>query len=106
MFSLVRTREASMTMKQLESNARKCGYMGKQAGLLKRIDKTLALLRSNPRHPGLRTHGIKHLAKRSEITGKVFESYVQNDSPSAYRVLWRYGPERRRITILMIMPHP
>jgi hypothetical protein len=36
----------------------------------------------------------------------VFESYVQNRTPGAYRVFWCYGPEQGQITIVAITPHP
>ena len=54
--------------------------------------------------PGLNTH------KYSSIQGKngeeVFESYVENKTPGAFRVFWHYGPDRQEITIVAITPHP
>jgi len=35
----------------------------------------------------------------------VFEAYVEQDTPAAYRVFWYYGPARGNITILSITPH-
>jgi 3'-phosphoadenosine 5'-phosphosulfate sulfotransferase len=44
---------------------------------------------------------------------KVFEAYVQQNTPGAYRVFWYYGPDevdksgkRPVITIIAITPHP
>jgi len=37
---------------------------------------------------------------------KVFEAYVQNRTPGAYRVFWCYGPEPIQITVIAITPHP
>jgi glycine cleavage system aminomethyltransferase T len=48
--------------------------------------------------------------KFNSLTGPkgedVFEAYVENRTPAAYRVFWCYGPEQEEITILAITPHP
>jgi hypothetical protein len=71
---------------------------------LKAVRKTLGLLETNPRHPGLNTH------KYSDIAGPngedVFEAYAENNTPGAYRVFWIYGPGKDAITIIAITPHP
>jgi hypothetical protein len=36
----------------------------------------------------------------------VLESYLQNRTPGAYRVIWCYGPQQVQITIVAITPHP
>jgi len=41
----------------------------------------------------------------SAAGAKVFEVYVQNRTPGAYRLFWCYGPEKREITIIAITPH-
>jgi hypothetical protein len=72
--------------------------------LSKAVVKCLQLMRTNLKHPSLNTHKI------SGIEGpngqEVFESYVQNNTPGAYRIFWCYGPERRQIYIIDIMKHP
>ncbi len=35
----------------------------------------------------------------------VFEAYVENNTPGAYRVMWYYGPGRGVISIVYIIPH-
>lgn len=75
-------------------------------GLFKQVHKCLALLVQNPRHPGLQTHEYHSLDNPFEKGQKVFEAYVQNRTPGAYRVFWCYGPGRQEITILAITPHP
>ena len=78
----------------------------KQEGVFKQIQKTLQLLSTNPKHPGLQTHeyySVKHPFSPEE---KVFEAYVQNRTPGAYRIFWCYGPNKKQITILDITPHP
>jgi len=37
---------------------------------------------------------------------KLFEAYVQQRMPAAYRIFWYYGPGRNQITIVAITPHP
>lgn len=79
--------------------------------LLKQVRKTLGLLENNLRHPSLNTHKFRSL--RGPAGEEVFEAYVQNQTPGAYRVFFYYGPDRieagRRIavlTIVAITPHP
>ena len=72
--------------------------------LYKRIGKALALLASDPRHPGLRSHEISSLTAR--YGRKVWESYLENRTPAAGRIFWAYGPGKNDITILAIEPHP
>jgi hypothetical protein len=82
-----------------------------QEGLLKQVRKTLALLEANPRHPSLQTHKFRSL--RGPNGEEVFEAYVQNQTPGAYRIFFYYGPDRREgkrriplLTIVAITPHP
>jgi hypothetical protein len=40
---------------------------------------------------------------------KVWDSYVENRTPGAWRIFWQYGPDEaglRVITVLYIGPHP
>lgn len=78
----------------------------KSEGLFKQIDKCVRLLISNPRHPGLNTHEYDSIENPFDKTKKVFEAYVQNNTPGAYRLFWCYGPANGEITILAITPHP
>ena len=78
----------------------------KNEGLFKQVHKCLTHLQTNPRHPGLNTHEFHSLENPYEPTGKVFEAYVQNRTPGAYRLFWCYGPATGQITILAITPHP
>ncbi len=36
----------------------------------------------------------------------VFEAYVQNNTPGAYRIFWCYGPKNGAMTIIAITSHP
>lgn len=70
----------------------------------RKVLKALGLIESNPRHPGLQTHKFKSL---SGPNGEdVFEAYVEQDTPAAWRVFWYYGPGRATIRILTIARHP
>ncbi len=70
----------------------------------KAVVKTLNFLQANPKHPGLQSKPYKSLA--GPDGEKIWESYAQQHTPSAYRVFWLYGPNRHEITITAIIPHP
>ena len=72
--------------------------------LFNKIGKALVFLANNPRHPGLHSHDIEELTNRYGC--KVWESYLENNTPGAGRVFWAYGPNKMEITILSIDPHP
>jgi hypothetical protein len=96
-FELLFTDQAGADLDSLEADA---GL----AKRLKAVRKALALLETNPRHPGLSTHKFSSLSgPRGE---EVFEAYAENKTPAAWRIFWYYGPDKRQITILAITPHP
>ncbi|HEX2963221.1 MAG TPA: hypothetical protein VHO43_15590 [Ignavibacteriales bacterium] len=68
------------------------------------IGKVMKLLSSNPRHNSLRTHEIDELSR--EFGFKVWQSYLENNTPAAGRLFWAYGPGKGDITILGYSPHP
>lgn len=70
----------------------------------RKVLKTLGLMETNLRHPSLKTH--KYTTLKGENGEEVFESYVENKTPGAFRLFWHYGPNNREITILAITPHP
>jgi hypothetical protein len=78
----------------------------KTEGLFKQIEKCVHLLLENPRHPGLKTHEYDSIEHPYDKNSKVFEAYVQNRTPGAYRIFWCYGPDKGEITIIAIAPHP
>jgi len=98
------TDEADRQLKELEGNPARLG-------LLKQVRKTLGLLETNIRHPGLNTHEYQSLeGAKGE---RVWEAYAQNQTPGAYRVFYHYGPDemagKKRVpvlTIVAITPHP
>jgi hypothetical protein len=81
-------------------------------GAQKQIRKTLRYLETNLRARSLQTHEYQSLTRRYGI--KIFEAYVQQKTPGAYRVFWHYGPDETSrdekripiITIVAITRHP
>lgn len=77
---------------------------GKEEILFTKLIKAFKLLESDPRSNSLASHEIDVLTAKYGF--KVFQSYLENKVPSAGRIFWKYGPEKRQITILAIEPHP
>lgn len=86
--------------------------MGAQEGTLDRDERELARklakavkhLAANPYHPGLQSHEITDLTTR--YGRKVFQSYLENNTPAAGRLFWVYGPARQQLTVVGLEPHP
>ena len=72
--------------------------------LYKKMGKAMYHISQNPRHTGLETHEISSLTKRYGI--KVWQSYLENQTPAAGRIYWVYRPDRGEITIIGLEPYP
>jgi len=80
--------------------------------VLNQVRKTLGYLETNIRAKSLQTHEFTSLTRRYKK--KIFEAYVQQDTPGAYRVFWHYGDDETDangkripiITVIAILPHP
>lgn len=114
-FKIIFVEPAGETYIQLELVAKKAfenrqkkkeKKSSKQEGLFKQVYKTIYFLSQNPKHPSLKTHGYDSIPHPYNLKDKVFEAYVQNQTPGAYRVFWCYGPNKNDITIIAITPHP
>lgn len=77
---------------------------------LKKVRKALGLLQTDPTYPSLHSHLYQHFPGMEK--GKVWDSYVENRTPGAWRIYWMYGPNETRddvefavITVLVIGPH-
>ena len=70
----------------------------------KAVKNALKKLAADPSYPGLRSH--EFFSIKGPNGERVFESYAENKTPSAYRVFWYYGSGRGIITIFMIAAHP
>src|ERR1700758_4000796 len=115
MFDLEWTEEAKSTFLELQEKAeaiqekresQRKKKSSRQEGLFKQVVKTLKLLRENPKYPGLQTHPYNLLEHPWSAKEKVFEAYVQNNTPGAYTVFWCYGLRQKELTIIAITPHP
>jgi hypothetical protein len=109
------TEEAAETFRELQAAAtaslanrkkNKRVKAAKAEGLFKQVEKCVRLLLDNPRHPGLSTHEFASIEHPYDPRQKVFEAYMQNRTPGAFRLFWCYGPEKGEITIIAITPHP
>lgn len=81
--------------------------LGRDRGLAKRLKavrKTLGLLETNLRHPGLQTHKFQSL--KGPQGQEVFEAYAEQNTSAAFRVFWCYGPGKGELTIIAITEHP
>lgn len=77
---------------------------GSDCKLAKKLAHAVQHLQDNPFHPGLQSHEISALSAR--YGQKVFESYLENNTPAAGRLFWVYGPRRCYITLIGMEPHP
>lgn len=98
-FRLLFTREARRQLEDLAHDDDK-----QNQPKLTRVRKCLGLLETDPRHPGLNSHKFSDL--RGANGEDVWESYVENKTPAAWRVFWHYGPGQGVITVVAITPHP
>ncbi|MPZ67730.1 MAG: hypothetical protein GEU83_20330, partial [Pseudonocardiaceae bacterium] len=83
-YVLLYTPEAEDVLQQL---ANKPQYATK----LKKVRKALRFLEQiGPQYPGLHSH--EYVSVPAPDGGKLWESYVENKTPSAWRIWWFYGP--------------
>ncbi len=77
---------------------------GNDTRKFKKLIKALRYLSNNPKHNSLATHEIKPLSRKFGM--RVWQSYIENKTPSAGRMFWVYGPGKEEITLVGIEPHP
>ena len=97
MYELIFTPQGDSDLLEIENDPAK-------RKVLQAVRKTLGFMETNLRHPSLNTH--EYTSLKGPNGEKVFEAYVQQQTPSAYRVFWYYGPDRGQLTIVAITPHP
>ena len=109
-FKYIWSKEAKLNFESIKNPAEKLIRQGKTKSrtvqLFKKISKTLTLLKNGPKHPGLNTHEFSSLPNPLNPKEKVYEAYVENHTPGAYRIFWCYGPNKGEITLIAITPHP
>jgi hypothetical protein len=87
------------------STRKQQGKLGRdEEKFFKKLVKTLGFLAENPRHNSLASHEIDALTAKYGL--KIFQSYLENNTPAAGRIFWAYGPEKQDITVLAVEPHP
>ena len=98
-FTLLYTREVEKVLGDLRDGG------AKYAVKLKKVRKALRLLEQlGPRRPGLQSHAYHSVPGPGGAT--LWESYVENKTPSAWRIWWIYGPVADQIIIVTVGPHP
>ena len=89
---------------ELQTKFRNKTINKKEEKLYKKWGSALKKLSENPNYPALHTHEISQLTKRYKL--KVWQSYLENNTSSAMRMYWVYGPNKNDITIIGLEPHP
>ncbi len=97
-YQIIYTVRASKDLEELKRDK-------SQKKILKAVCKAIRFLGENPKHPSLQTHQY-HSLHEIYPGQKVWEAYVQDKTPAAYRLFWSYGPSKDQITLLSITPHP
>ena len=96
-FQLLYTDEAQTVIDAMDAKT----YADKR----KKVIKALRILHEvGPAHPGLHSH--KYQSLHGPNGEDVWESYVENRNPSAWRIWWVDGPGADTLTIVTIGPHP
>lgn len=73
----------------------------------KKVNKALKFLASNPAHPGLNAHKWDTLRGSAPDGGDIWTAYVENNTPSAWRLFYFFdsrSPEPL-IYVTLIEPH-
>jgi hypothetical protein len=94
-FELVETQKVTETIEALERRDQRKH---------RRVVKCLALLEQDPTYPSLNSHPYE--AIEGPLGEPIWESYVENNTPSAWRIWWFYGPNTGEITLVDLVPHP
>jgi hypothetical protein len=97
-FTLIYQSEAENVLMDLQSRQQYALKLKKVRKALRRLEQ------AGPRHPGLHSHSYQSVRGPGGAT--LWESYVENRTPSAWRIWWIYGPGDGQITIVTIGPHP
>lgn len=91
------TSEAAGVLRELEGDA----HLAKK---LAKVRRALGRLQVDPRYPSLQSH--KYTSMKGVNGEDVWDSYVENKTPSAWRIFWHYGPGANEITVVSITSHP
>ena len=94
-FKLLFTDEARDQFAALDTDERK----------RKKIAKCFGLIEIDQKHLGLHSQKFS-VMKASDGSSVVWESYVENNQPTAWRVFWIFGTGKGQITIVAVTDHP
>ncbi|MGW7539452.1 hypothetical protein [Amycolatopsis sp. NPDC054798] len=97
-FRLLYTSETKTVLRDLRAKAQYAQKLKKVRKALKRLEQ------AGPSYPGLNTHPMQSVPGPDGKT--LFQSYVENRTPGAWRIWWIYGPGEDEITIITLGPHP
>lgn len=98
-FRLTVTQTAVEQLHGLEHDADK-----KELLKLRIVRKCLGYLQTNPMHPSLKSHQFSCLQGVNDK--KVWGVCAENSTPTAWRVVWHYGPGKGEVTVVAIAPYP
>jgi len=85
------------------STRKQAGRLGKdEEKFFKKLVKVLGYLSADSRHNSLSSHEISDLSRKHGL--KIFQSYLENNTPGAGRIFWTYGPDQGDITVLAVEP--
>lgn len=71
---------------------------------LAKVRRAIARIEADPRQRPLQSHKWKALS--APASADLWESYVDTNTPAAWRIWWCYGPESNEITIVTLGKHP
>lgn len=94
--------EASLKSRQISGKSKSSEH----ERLFKQVHNCMQKLQENPSHPDLQTHPYSSIPSPYNKDENIFEAYAQQNTPSACRVLWCYGPGKGWITIIALTAHP
>ena len=79
-------------------------FLRKQPEKKKKLKKALRLLSEHgPQYPSLRTHTMSGVKAADDST--IYISYVENHTPTAWRLYWSYWG-KSQIIVIYAGPHP
>ncbi len=99
-YRLKRTAEFDETILEMQRKP------GQHRVKLKKVKTTLELLRDfGPSYPGLTAHKYESLPEI--VAGQpIWEVYVENHTPGAWRLFYCHGPGADELTVIAVGPHP
>ena len=72
----------------------------------KRVNKAIQTLAQNPRHPSLQAHKFDVLKGTGPNGEDLWEAYIENRTPSAWRFFFYYDSKvRRQVVVVWIGAH-